>query len=77
MDAPAPTIMGNLMDSANKQSVYKELSAKGMLKDISEQDFLPPTKSPQKAAFPFYAAPGSGSHQPPCLPGRCGHGTRL
>ena len=60
LDNPAPTIMTDLMDPANKKAVYEELTAKGLIKDVSAADFLPKTTDPNKAVFPFMAAPGSG-----------------
>ena len=69
LDNPSPTIMTGLMDPANKKAVYQELVAKGHLKDVSENDFLPPTADPQKAPFPFIAAPGSGYTSHHAYPG--------
>ena len=69
LENPAPTFMGNLMDPGHNQSVYKELSSQGLLKDVAENDFLPLTENPKQAPFPFYAAPGSGYTSHHAYPG--------
>ena len=69
LDNPAPTFMNNLMDASAKKQVHSELTSKGLLKDISEQDFLPPTKDPKKSPHPFWTAPGSGYQSHHAYPG--------
>jgi len=59
MATPAPTIMKKIGKSEKKE-IYRELTAKGLLKDVSFDDFLPPAKSASRAPQPFYSAPGSG-----------------
>lgn len=56
---PAPTIMKKIGRSEKKE-IHKELNAKGLLKDVSLKNFLPPAESASKAPQPFYSAPGSG-----------------
>lgn len=68
LDNPAPTLMRSL-DSAGKKSVYKELTAKGLLKDVAEADFLPPSKDFATAPQPFWSAPGSGYQSHHAYPG--------
>ena len=69
LDNPAPTFMENLMDPANKSAVYKKLNSDGLIKDLAENDFLPPTADPKKAPHPFWAAPGSGYTSHHAYPG--------
>lgn len=59
MATPAPSVMKKIGRSEKKE-IYKELTAKGLIKDVSYDDFLPPAKSDSKAPQPFYSAPGSG-----------------
>jgi hypothetical protein len=56
---PAPTFMAKV-DGKVRAEFYKELTAKGLLKDVAEQDFLPPLSSAAQSPQPFLSAPGSG-----------------
>ena len=66
---PAPTLMADLMDSANRKEVYHELLSKGLIKDISFDKFLPLTRNPYRPPHPFIAAPGSGYSSHHSYPG--------
>ncbi len=68
MTKPAPTLMKRI-GSSEKKEIWKELTAKGLLKDIALNDFLPPSKSPSAAPQPFYSAPGSGYGSHHAYPG--------
>ncbi|QGY39238.1 metal-dependent phosphohydrolase [Pseudodesulfovibrio cashew] len=68
LDTPAPTLTKG-MGSAEKKAIHKELTAKGLLKDVAEKDFLPPVADSAKAPQPFYAAPGSGYGSHHAYPG--------
>ena len=68
LDNPAPTLTKG-MNSADKKNIYNELTAKGLLKNIKEADFMPPTASSTKACQPFYSAPGSGYQSHHSYPG--------
>lgn len=57
---PAPTFAGDLQDRSNRRQVYDELKAKGFIKEIAFDAFLPPLKENDKSPFPFYAGSGSG-----------------
>ncbi len=65
---PAPTLMQRI-GSSEKKEIYKELMAKGYLKDVREADFLPHTVDASRASQPFYAAPGSGYGSHHAYPG--------
>lgn len=67
---PAPTIMADLMDAKNRRDVYKELSAKGLIKDdLPFEKFLPATQNPYRSPHPFIAGPGSGYGSHHAYPG--------
>ncbi|WP_419785121.1 twin-arginine translocation signal domain-containing protein [Pseudodesulfovibrio sp.] len=68
LDNPAPTLTKG-MSGADKKAIYKELSAKGLIKDVAEKDFLPPFKDSTQAPQPFYSAPGSGYGSHHAYPG--------
>lgn len=68
LENPAPTLTKG-MGASEKKAIYKELTAKGLLKDISEKDFLPPVTDANKAPQPFYSAPGSGYSSHHAYPG--------
>ncbi|MDD3312362.1 twin-arginine translocation signal domain-containing protein [Pseudodesulfovibrio sp.] len=68
LDNPAPTLMKG-MGASEKKAVYKELTAKGLLKDVAEKDFLPASADPARASQPFYSAPGSGYQSHHAYPG--------
>jgi hypothetical protein len=68
LENPAPTLAGN-MDKAGKRAAYKELVAKGFIKDVSEADFLPGWRSTTAAPQPFRSAPGSGYGSHHAYPG--------
>jgi hypothetical protein len=57
---PAPTFAGELQDANNRQLVYQELQAKGLIKDVPLDSFLPPISDDNSSPFPFYVGPGSG-----------------
>lgn len=59
MANPAPTLMQRI-GSSEKKEIWKELTAKSLLKDVALKDFLPPAKSASAEPQPFYSAPGSG-----------------
>ncbi|MFO7597027.1 MAG: twin-arginine translocation signal domain-containing protein [Desulfocurvibacter africanus] len=59
LDNPAPTLLRRI-GKAEKKNLHAEFTAKGMLKNVAENDFLPPAASPDKAPQPFLSAPGSG-----------------
>lgn len=63
---PAPTVLSRLKDPKDRQEVFSELSAKGFIKDVTADNFLPPAQAPDKTLQPFHTAPGSGyqSHHP-------------
>ena len=66
---PAPTLMAELMDRANREEVYQELLSEGLIKDISFDKFLPQTSNPYRSPHPFIAAPGSGYSSHHSYPG--------
>jgi len=68
IDNPAPTVARG-MDAARKKAIHQELTAKGLLKDVAEKDFLPPVADAARAAQPFYSAPGSGYQSHHAYPG--------
>lgn len=68
LDNPAPTLTKG-MSRSNKKNIYKELTAKGLLKDVKEADFLPPVTDSSKSSQPFYSAPGSGYQSHHSYPG--------
>ncbi|BCS89371.1 twin-arginine translocation signal domain-containing protein [Pseudodesulfovibrio sediminis] len=68
LDNPAPTVTKGL-GTSEKHAAYKELVAKGLIKDVKEADFLPPSSSATTSAQPFYSAPGSGYHSHHAYPG--------
>ena len=69
MANPAPTLMGPLMNEADRKKVYDELSAKGLIKDVPFDKFLPAAKSPAESPEPFIAGPGSGYQSHHSYPG--------
>ena len=68
LDNPAPTLTKG-MTRSDKKTIYKQLTAKGLLKDVKEADFLPPVVDSSKASQPFYSAPGSGYQSHHSYPG--------
>ena len=68
LDNPAPTIMKQIGEKEKKE-IYNELSAKGLIKDVSLEDFLPDSQSADKSPQPFYSAPGSGYGSHHAYPG--------
>lgn len=68
MKNPAPTLMKGI-GSSEKKEIWGELKSKGLIKDISLNDFLPPAKSTSKSNQPFYSAPGSGYQSHHAYPG--------
>lgn len=68
LDNPAPTLARN-MGPGEKKSIYGELTAKGLLKDVKEADFMPPVTNAAKAPQPFRSAPGSGYQSHHSYPG--------
>ncbi len=68
LENPAPTIMKKL-DAAAKKEVYAKLTAEGLLKDVSEADFLPPCANAATSVQPFVSAPGSGYQSHHAYPG--------
>ena len=68
LDNPAPTLTKG-MGSAEKATVYQELTAKGLLTNVSETDFLPQSTSSNTASQPFWSAPGSGYQSHHAYPG--------
>ncbi len=68
LDNPAPTIMKQIGEKEKKE-IYNELSAKGLIKDVSLEDFLPASQSADKSPQPFYSAPGSGYGSHHAYPG--------
>lgn len=59
LDNPAPTIMNNLGEKEKKE-VHEELVAKGLIKDVALENFLPPSADHANSPQPFLSAPGSG-----------------
>jgi hypothetical protein len=74
---PAPTLMANLMDGANRKEVYQELCSKNLIQEISFDKFLPPTRNPYRSPHPFIAAPGSGYSSHHSYPGGLANHTAL
>jgi hypothetical protein len=68
LDNPAPTLAKGIGKS-EKSAIYKELTAKGLLKDIKKTDFMPPVSNAAKAPQPFRSAPGSGYQSHHSYPG--------
>ncbi len=68
LDNPAPTLARSI-GSAEKKAIHKELTAKGLLKDVEEADFMPPVADPDTAPQPFRSAPGSGYQSHHAYPG--------
>ncbi|MCJ2166066.1 MULTISPECIES: twin-arginine translocation signal domain-containing protein [unclassified Pseudodesulfovibrio] len=68
LDTPAPTLTKGL-GASEKKAVYSELTAKGLLKDVKEADFLPQSAGSTKAPQPFRSAPGSGYQSHHSYPG--------
>ncbi|MGE4424644.1 MAG: twin-arginine translocation signal domain-containing protein [Pseudodesulfovibrio sp.] len=68
LDNPAPTVTKSI-GSSEKKAIYNELSAKGLIKNVSEADFLPPVSGATTAAQPFWSAPGSGYGSHHAYPG--------
>lgn len=68
LDNPAPTLTKG-MGRSDKKGIYKDLSARGLVKGVAEKDFLPPSSSSSKAPQPFYSAPGSGYQSHHSYPG--------
>jgi len=68
MNNPAPTLAKG-MGASEKKTVHQELTAKGLLKNVAEKDFLPPAASTAKSSQPFYSAPGSGYGSHHAYPG--------
>jgi len=68
LENPAPSLTKG-MGRSEKKAIYKELTQKGLLKDVAEKDFLPPVSSSKKASQPFYSAPGSGYQSHHSYPG--------
>jgi hypothetical protein len=68
LDNPSPTLT-RALGSAEKKGVYSELTAKGLLKDVAEADFLPPSQGSAVAPQPFWSAPGSGYQSHHAYPG--------
>jgi len=76
LDNPAPTLARN-MGTGEKKSIYGELTAKGLLKDVKEADFMPPVTNAAKAPQPFRSAPGSGYQSHHSYPGGLATNTDL
>ncbi|EGB15941.1 metal dependent phosphohydrolase [Pseudodesulfovibrio mercurii] len=68
LNNPAPTVTKGI-GASEKQAIHKELAAKGLIKDVSEADFLPPSADPANAPQPFRSAPGSGYSSHHAYPG--------
>ena len=68
LDNPAPTLLAR-MDAKVRNEVFQELTAKGYLKDIQADAYLPPAKDPRQATQPFLSAPGSGYQSHHSYPG--------
>jgi hypothetical protein len=68
LDNPAPTVAKSI-GAGEKKAIYKELTAKGLIKDVSEADFLPPASGTATAPQPFWSAPGSGYSSHHAYPG--------
>lgn len=68
LDNPAPTLTKG-MGRSDKKTIYKELTAKGLLKEVKETDFLPPVANSSQSSQPFYSAPGSGYQSHHSYPG--------
>ncbi len=70
LDNPAPTFMAELMDEGKRKNVYIDLLSEGLIeKDVSFENFLPPTSNPYRSPHPFVAAPGSGYSSHHSYPG--------
>lgn len=65
---PAPTLTRRI-GTSEKKEIWKELTAKGLLNDVSFADFLPPSSSATTVPQPFYSAPGSGYGSHHAYPG--------
>lgn len=68
LENPAPTIMRRL-GKAEKQQLYNNLTATGMLKDVAYEDFLPPCADHTQSPQPFFSAPGGGYGSHHAYPG--------
>ena len=68
LDNPAPTL-ARTIGKSEKKALHQELTAKGLLKDVKEADFMPPMSDPTKAPQPFRSAPGSGYQSHHSYPG--------
>jgi hypothetical protein len=68
LNNPAPTFVKGL-DARDKKEVYTSLVSKGMLVDITYEEFLPPTRNPEISNQPFLSAPGSGYTSHHAYPG--------
>jgi hypothetical protein len=68
LDNPAPTLARSI-GKGEKKAIYKELTAKGLLMEVREADFMPPVGNADKAPQPFRAAPGSGYQSHHSYPG--------
>ncbi|WP_207260841.1 twin-arginine translocation signal domain-containing protein [Desulfovibrio sp. Huiquan2017] len=68
LNNPAPTVT-KAIGTSEKRAIYKELAAKGLIPDVSEADFLPPSSSASTPPQPFRSAPGSGYASHHAYPG--------
>lgn len=68
LENPSPTLLAR-MDAQSRAEIFKELSAKGYLKDAREDAFLPPSTNPAASSQPFLSAPGSGYQSHHSYPG--------
>lgn len=68
LDNPAPTL-AKPIGKSEKSAIHKELTAKGLLKDVKEAEFMPPVANASEAPQPFRSAPGSGYHSHHSYPG--------
>lgn len=69
IENPAPTILEELGDDANRKEAYDSLAAMGFVEETSMEEFLPPAASPQTSPQPFLSAPGSGYQSHHSYPG--------
>ncbi|HWT79748.1 MAG TPA: twin-arginine translocation signal domain-containing protein, partial [Candidatus Methylomirabilis sp.] len=58
LENPAPTFLKRLSAPGVQAAAYQELTAKNLLKDRSQSEFLPERGDPASSLHPFWAAPG-------------------
>jgi hypothetical protein len=69
IENPAPTLLKRLADPGARAAAHQDLTAKELLKERGESDFLPERGSDSASLHPFWVAPGSGYQSHHSYPG--------